>query len=287
MFVFLTILNDVFQTYLESLKKDLGEEGFKMILMLALLSWAGIFIILWLLLRGVFQMPSDPLFYASWFGLTLLTEISFTLLLIGLLNSTFFAANSIRNISFVVTAIYAAVFLGERYSVIQAGAVAVTAAGSLLFFKKGPKSYFKDNKGLFLILFSLLLTPLEYILYKSATLRTGSYYQFLTGRLVMDLVFFTLFFTVISVFWYRKNPFPAMASFAFRPLGVAFIIGTTATELLESWLIFKIPISLFTVLGTLSIPTAYFIGKLKYKEPFNKRYALGAMLIVFGVVLFL
>ncbi len=288
MFVFLALVNDIFKTYLDSLKRDLGEAGFKMVLILAINAWAGGLVILWLILRGQFQMPIDPFFYLLWFGLTLLTEISFTLMLAGMLNTTFFAATSLGNISFVMTTIYAAIFLKEKYTLLQFAAIIIAAVGMLLFFKGGfTRKLFRENKGVFLVLFSLLLTPLEYILYKAATLHASSYHQFLTGRLTMDLFFYTLFFVAITVVWYRKNPLPEIKSFIFSRSGSGYVLGHTLTELLESWLIFKIPISLFTMLGTLSIPTAYFIGRKKYKELLDWQHLSGAVLIALGVILFL
>jgi len=288
MFALIAVVNEFFKTYFDSLKRDLGEAGFKRVLILALTAWAGGLIILWLLLRGQFQMPSDPQFYMLWFGLTLLTEISFTLMLTGMLNTSFFAATSLGNISFVITTIYAAIFLKEKYTLLQAGAIIIAGIGTLLFFKIDfSKKLFTDNKGLFLILFSLLLTPLEYILYKAATLHASSYHQFLTGRLTMDLCFYTLFFLLVVLIWYRKNPLPDIVSFVCSGPGIGYVVGHTLTELVESWLIFKIPISLISMIGTLSIPTAYFIGRKKYQESLNWRHVGGAVLIALGVILFL
>jgi len=288
MFVALAIINNIFHTYLDSFKRDLGEAGFNMVLILALNAWAGGLILFWLLFRGQFQMPTDPMFYALWFGLTFLTEISFTLMLLGMLNTTFFAASSIANISFVMTALYAALFLHERYTWIQIVAIIMAGIGTLLFFKTNvSQRYFSDNKGLLLILFSLLLTPLEYVLYKAATLHASSYHQFLTGRLTMDLFFYTLFFVLVTGLWFRENPWPKVVSFFRNRKGPAYLVGHTATELLESWLIYKIPISLLTMLATLSVPTSYFVGRKKYQEQRDLRHVVGALLIIIGVIGFL
>ncbi len=287
MLVFVTILNNIFKTYLEALKRDLGKEGFKMILMLAVLSWMGIFLIVALVSLGEFQMPIDPLFYIYWLSLVFLTEISFTLFLLGMLDTTFFIASSLGNISFAITAVYAGFLLNETYATIQVEAIIIALVGSSLFFKKDDfKKLFIGNKGIFLILFSLLITPLEYVLYKSATLHSGSYHQFLTGRLTMDLVFFTLFFAITSFLFSKQNSISKISSFVSSRNALPFLVGMTCAELLESWLIFRIPISLFSILGTLSIPAAYFIGKKKYKESRDWYHILGATLIVLGVVLF-
>jgi len=288
MFSFLTFLKAIVSQYLDSLQRDLGQVGFNMVLIIEMLSLAGIVIVPGLIFAGQFQMPTDGMFYAHWFGVTLVAEITLTLTLLGLLNTSFFAASGFRNLGFAVTAVYAVLFLGEKYTTVQIVAVVIAVAGSLMFFNKGmTKSYFQANKGLFLILFSLLLHPLSAIFYKAATRHTSSYAQFLSGRLVMDLVFYSLFFVVIYAVWYRKSPWPAVAKFINSRTGLYFTVGSTVMNLLGSWLIFKIPISTFTVLSTVSIPTAYFIGRQKYKELFNWRHLCGATLIVLGVILFL
>src|SRR5262249_18315720 len=129
--------------------------------------------------------------------------------------------------------------------------------------------------------------PLEYILYKAASEHTNSYHQFLTGRLIMDFFCYSLFFGMFFLFYYRKNPIPKILSFIRSESGKVYLLGHTFTEFLESWLIFKIPISLFTLLTTLSIPISYFIGKRKYRESLYWPNVFGSVLIALGVVLFL
>ncbi len=287
MLYFLTLLNSVFQTYLQALKRDSAKGIFETIVLIAVLSWAGLLIALGLLAVGRFHMPVDPLFYVFWFALTFSTVITFTAFLLGMLNTTFFAANSFSNIGFAITALYALLILGEKYVPVQVGAIIITAVGSLLFFERGiSKGYFKENKGLLLILFSLLLSPLEYVLYKSATLHTANYDQFLTGRLTMDALFYSLFFALVAIFWYRKNPWPKITAVTASYAGIVFLIGTTLAELLESWLIFKMPVGIFVILGAISIPAGYLIGEIKYQEPIKPRYVVGSVLITLGIIIF-
>lgn len=171
MFVFLAIVNEVLKNFFDSLKKDLGGKGFEMALIIALNAWAGALLLFWLLATGQFQMPIDPLFYAYWLVLTFLTEISFALFLRGMLKTTFFAATSLSNISFVMTALYATFLLHEHYTLLQMAAIFLAGIGTVLFFKKSSsKNHFSENKGLWLILFSLVLTPLEYIFYLERSL---------------------------------------------------------------------------------------------------------------------
>lgn len=287
MLIILAILNSVFKTYVQSLERDLTKSVFVPTLLMAILSWVGLLLAGGLAVFGRFEMPGDLMFYVFWFALTLSTIITFTAFLLGMLSTTFFAANSFGNIGFAVTAFFAWIFLAEEYALIQVIAISTAAVGCLLFFEnKISKSYFRENKGLLLILFSLLLSPLEYIFYKSATLQTSTYDEFLTGRLVMDAFFYTLFFILITFFWYKKNPFSQIRSVAFSYVGIVFIVGCTLTELLESWIIFKMPVGIFTVLGTISIPAGYLIGRIKYKESIKPRYIVGSVLIIFAILLF-
>jgi drug/metabolite transporter (DMT)-like permease len=283
----LTVFNSIFQTYIQALSRDLAKGIFQPILLIALLSWAGLLLAGGLVVTDQFDMPGNPMFYIFWLALTFSTIITFTAFLLGMLNTTFFAASSFGNIGFAITAFFAWVFLAESYSQIQIVAILTALAGSLLFFeRKISKNYFKENKGLLLISFSLLLSPLEYIFYKSATLQTATYQEFLTGRLIMDTFFYTLFFVLITVFWYKRNPAPEIRSVVFSYSGAVFIVGSTLAELLGSWLIFKMPVGLFTVLGAISIPAGYLIGKVKYKELAKPRYVLGSVLIASSIILF-
>ncbi len=286
--IFLTLLNNVAETYLQSLKKDLAKNDFGSALLIASISWGGLVILAVLFLLGDFHMPHDPAFYLLWFAMALLTSIKFAFFVIGLKNTNFLAANTLPNVAFVTTVIYAALFLREPLSALQLVAVIVAVIGTSLFFSwKGFSKIITANKGFLFILFSLFIAPFGSIFYKAAVLHTNSYAQFLTGRLVMDFAYYTLFFLVVFVFWYRKNPisqsFLLSSSFA----GFAYIVGWTLTNLLDSWLIFLLPISLFTMLGTVSIPASYVIGKIKYKEKIKTKDAVGAVLIVGAVLLFL
>jgi drug/metabolite transporter (DMT)-like permease len=284
--VLLTLLNNVAETYLQSLKKDLAQDGFKTILLLVSISWASIPIALVLFLLGKFQMPADPLFYLLWLGVAVSASIKFAFFVIGLRNSKFLSANTLPNVAFVTTAIYAVLLLHESLSRAEVAAIIVAIAGTLFFFNwRSISTIFSENKGVGYILFSILLTPLGSIFYKSATLHTSSYAEFLSGRLVMDLGYYSLFFLLVFLLWYRKNPLKESASFGLSAAGIVYAAGWALTNLLDSWLIFLLPISLFTLLGTISIPVSYWIGRARYRERIEGEHVVGAILIAIAVVL--
>jgi len=286
--------NDLFNTYLGSLKRDLSKDGFETILLILSIALVGspIFMIV-LAVTGQFVMPTDPYFYLLWFGLTLLTVIQFSFFISGLVKAKFLAANTFANLAFVVTTFYAMIFLRESVGPLQAMAVGMAAIGALFFFDwkalsqvGKPGADTSSNAGLFMILFSLFLSPFGSILYKAATLHAATYAQFLTGRLTMDLGYYLLFFFIIFAFWHKKSPLPRMFSFVSTWPGVIFMVGSALANLLDSYLTYKLPLPLLTIIGTIAIPAGYFVGHIKYKEKIEARYVWGAAFIMLAVVLF-
>lgn len=284
----LTLLNKAAQTYLQSVKKDLTKTGFESIILIASISWIGILILFGLIISGQFSLPMDPFFYVFWLALALVTTIQFILFVSGLIKTNFFAANSVAQISFVITIVYAVLFLHEPITLIQGIATTIALVGAMLFIKWRRDKIATDsnNQGLLLILFSLFISPLGVIFYKAAVNHTSSYSQFLTGRLIMDALYYTLFMLVLFLVWYRKNPLPVISSYISSRAGLTFMIGSAALNLLDSWLIYKLSVINFTILGTITIVASYIIGRLKYKEKTSLRFAIGGILIMLGVILF-
>lgn len=281
----LTIFSTLVVTYTSSLKKDLADNGFEIILLIVSIAWIDLFILLGVYLLGWFQMPSDPMFYLFWSGLTLLYTIQFSLFIFGLKHSKFLAANTFPSLGFVFTALYAFIFLGEELSTLKILALCLATAGALLFFDWRSKT--RNNKGLLVIILSLLCSPFLDIFYKAASLHTHSFGEFLTGRLVMDFVYYTAIFLAVFIFWYRKNPWSSVKAFVSQRKSWTYMVSTAAVSLLDSWLIFMMPISTFTMLRRVSIPAGYVIGKYKYGERIEPRYVIGGILIIVAIVMFL
>lgn len=281
----LNLFNTIVLTYTNSLKKDLAKQGFEIILLIVSIAWVDLIVLAGVYFSGWFKMPSDPLFYLFWSGVTFVYTIQFTFFIIGLKHSVFLAANALPSVGFVVTTLYAVIFLQERLSFLQIGAVVLAVVGSMLFFDWKSRTHV-NNKGLLIILFSLVLSPFINIMYKAASIHTDSFSQFLTGRLVMDFVYYSLIFFLMFAFWYRKNPWPNTIKFFQSGKGWVYMILLVLVSLLDSWLIFLMPISLFTMLRTISVPTGYMVGNMKYKERIEARFVFGGIFIVAGVILF-
>ncbi len=280
----LVVFNSVVQTYLQSLKRDLATNGFEAIILNASISWVGApVILLALYLLGTLDLPDEPLFYILWVGVATITVVKFTFFVIGLQRSVFLAANTFAGLQFAMIALYAVIFLNETITGIQAVALAIAFLGALLFFRWRQPEH---NMGILLILFSILLAPLGSIFYKAASLHTNSYHQFLTGRLTMDIICYSSFLLLMFIFWYRRNPLPRIRAFLSTKQGFIYTAGWATTNLIDSWLIFSLPISLYAMLDTVSIPASYLIGRAKYKERISVRFGIGAVLIIVAIILF-
>lgn len=288
MLYILTLLNKAAQTYTRSLQKDLAKTGFDSVLVITSISWAGVLILLGLVVLNKFQLPSDPYFYLYWFILVFIVTIQFYFFSAGLVRTQFYSANSISHTSFVITIIYAVIILNESITSMQIFAVVIAVIGSLLLFEwhKQAKQALKRNSGLFLIMFALLISPFSTILLKTAVYHTDSYAQFLTGRLVLDAIYYSLFLAVLYIFWYRRNPAGSIISFFKSRQGLTFMFGTALLNLVDSWLIYKLPVVTFTILGTIAIVAGYVISRLKYKEPIYFKEIFGGVLIILSIIVF-
>lgn len=288
MFTLLALLTKSAQTYTRSLQKDLVGQGYNSILVISSISWVGVLILLALVLLGKFQLPTSPTFYVYWFILVFIVTIQFYFYSKGLANSQFYSANSISHISFVITIFYAVLFLKESISPAGIVAIVIAVIGSLLLFKwQGrAKNAFKQNMGLIFIIFALLISPASTVLLKSAVLQTNSFSQYLTGRLVLDLIYYSAFLCVLYVFWYRRKPGKSIKEFFKSKQGLIFMFGTAVANLVDSLLIYRLPVVTLTILGTVGIVAGYVIGRVKYKEPIYFREALGGALIVLSIIIF-
>lgn len=285
----LTLFSSTLKTYFQSLKKDLSLAGFDPTLLVASISWVSLILLLGLGLMGNFQLPTDPLFYFYWFFLTLIATSGYILFVKGISHAQFMAANSFSHLGFVMTAVYAYLILDEVLSLQKILAIILALIGALLFFewRTVDKTAILQNRGLLLILFSVILGPLSLIFYKLAIAHTSSYYQFLTGRFVMDFVYGTMFFLLFFRFVIHKNPFKQSLKFVSSTPALVFMFGMALVNTLDSWLIYKLPVSWFALLGIIAIPAGYLISKVKYHEVIKTKHILGGVLIVIALFLFM
>src|SRR6266404_5044735 len=155
------LVQNIIQTYTDSLRKDLANKGFEVILLIVSSVWFNGLFFLILAALGRFWLPTDPLFYLFWLGVAVLYTIQFMFFITGLKQALFLSANVFPNLSFLLTTVYAVALLHESVSRNQIITIAVALADSLLFFEwtSSNSESLRQNKGLFFVIFSAVLSP--------------------------------------------------------------------------------------------------------------------------------
>lgn len=282
----LATLYHIIQTYFQSLKRDLANSGHSKLTIICLVNFVGHPVILVaLLLLNKIELPSSPWFYLSWLGVVVIALIQNSFLILGLIKTNFFGANSLASLSFVTTSLYAVLFLGETLNFHQVIALSMAFVGVMLLVT--PKQHKKKlvwDWGLLFILFSLLIKPFGTIFYKFSALQTATYSELLTGRLVMDLIYYGIIYSLIFSLYFKKSPYLESKKMLRDSVGLKYVIGYNLLTLFNSWLIFKLPVTTLIVLSTISVPVSYFISKKKYIEKSHPKVVLATLLIVVSMV---
>ena len=142
------------------------------------------------------------------------------------------------------------------------------------------------DRGLLLIFGSIIVGGLAWVAYKFATVHAESYYSFLSGRFVGDLIAWTIAW-LISLKLMKRSPEAELKSLFGTRTGFVMAMGVAVSTLVDSWLIYNLPLSTLAIVGTVAFPASYLLSKLKYKEKITLRMWAGASLIVASVILFL
>jgi len=240
-----------------------------------------------LLTLGFFVLPSDPLFYFYWFLMVAISAAELTLNMWGLVKSSFFGVRVVGSLSFIVSSLAAVLFIGEYVSFLQYLAIGLTLVGVILFmWPKGKSLTLKNlDTGIVFVVISVILSGLSLVPYKLATLHTPDYTTFLTGRIVGDLIAWNAIW-LVSLLWIKRSPIRELKNLLSTKESFMLIAGASGSNLLTSWLIYKMPVTDLSILGTLGIITSYFLGSYTYKEKLTKRMWFGAVFIVVSITIF-
>lgn len=241
-----------------------------------------------LLALGLFTLPTDPTFYLSWFGMIVLSSFSLVLQIWGLLKTKFLGEEIIWKLGFLMSSLAAILLLGEQVTEMQAIAMGI-ATLAILFFawpKQITKTSFTLDKGVLFVVLALFIDAFSTILYKNAALHASTYEAFLTGRFVGDLVGWTIVWVVGLVFVSKLNPLKELRRCIQSPGGKWMIVGVAATNIIDSFLIYKLPVVTFAILGTLIIPSAFLFSRFKYGETMTRHMWIGTGLGIMATLLF-
>lgn len=288
MLILLTVINNLLAPYWDTYKKYLSKQGFASLTVICspnLIEHSiGIIVLLSL---GLFVLPTDIHFYLYWFLMVIISAVELTLNIWGLVKSSFFGVRVVGSLSFVVSSISAVFFIGEHLSLLQYLSIVVAIFGVVLFtWPKNQSLHFKNiDKGIVFVFFSVILSGVSLIPYKMATFYTPNYTTFLTGRIVGDLIAWNLVW-IISLLWIKRSPLVELKRLMRTKEALILIVGASSANLLGSWLIYKMPVTELSILGTLGIITSYFIDRNKYNNHLTTRMWIGTSCIIFSIWIF-
>ena len=288
MLIFLTILNKITGPYWNTFRKSLGQKNIDP---LTITHAPGLFGhpigIAILVFIGIFSLPSNANFYIFWFAMIAVAALVSIWTIWGLLETDFFAVQVIGSLGFVSTSIFAFLILGEVVNKVQIFSIFLAFFGVAIFsWPHRVKGKIKIDKGLVFVILAVLLSGLAAVFYKLASEYTSSYSSFLSGRFVGDLIGWSIVWIVI-LFFSKKNPIKDMSKCVKDRDGLFLIGAVTISTLLDSWLIYKLPISTIAIIGTLAFPSSYFISRIKYNERISAKKWAGTVFIIVAVFLFI
>jgi len=290
MLIFLTIIHNLAQPYWDTLKKYLAKEDISSLTIIHSPNLIGHPIgIVILLASGLFIIPVDIHFYLFWFGMITIAAISLTLHIWGLVESKFFAVQILSKLGFVVSSVAAVLVIGEDLTKLQINALILGVIGISFFAwpQQLSRSSLVWDRGVIFVIISVILSGFAAVFYKMATFYTPDYATFLSGRFVGDMIGWSFIWIVISIVLLKRNPFNELIRCVKNKSGLILIVGTAASTLLSSWLIYQLPVTTFVMLGTLTIPAAYLFSRFKYKENMTPRMWIGTIFIIGSVGLFI
>lgn len=275
--------------YLDSLRKNIAERSVSSLTILHAPNIVGHPIGVGILLAiGLFSVPTDLTFFLWWFCVVAASALSLVWMMRGLLETHFFAVQVLIRSNFLSSSLAAMVILGERVTAVGIVSFALAALGICLFAwpHRAADTKIVWDRGVIFVILSLILFGLSVVFYKIAAIHAPDYTTFLTGRLLGDLIFWSVIWIIGVSTIGKKNPFEDLKRCISDREGLPMIAGIIASTLAASWLIYVLPVTTFAMLGTLAIPGAYFWSRIRYREHVTLRMWIGTGCIVIAIFLF-
>ncbi len=288
MLIFLAVVNSLISPYWDTYKKHLSKKGLASLSIICspnLIEHSiGVIVLLSL---GLFVVPKEPQFYLYWFLMVIISAAELTLNIWGLVKSSFFGVRVVGSLSFVVSSIAAVLFIGENLRAMQYVSIVIAIVGVVLFtWPKGSNLRLKNiDKGIIFVFVSVILSGVSLIPYKMATFYTPDYSTFLSGRIIGDLVAWNLVW-LASLMWMKKPLVSEVKKLVSTRDALILMSGASGSNLLMSWLIYKMPITDLSILSTLGIVTSYFLSTYKYEDKLTPRMWTGSICIICAIGIF-
>lgn len=287
MLIFLSIIDNLLKPYWDTLRKKLALDDVAPLTITHAPNLVGHPLgIIILLVSGLYLWPQNPKFFLFWFILIGISALSSILNIWALTKTKFFGVQIIGRLGFVATTIFAVLILGEQLNGLKIFALLLAIVGVIIFAWPKNVKHYKLDYGIWFAIIAVILGGLASVFYKMATFCTPNYATFLTGRFVVDLVGWTMVW-LLSLIVIKRNPITELKNCFYNRSGQLMVVGFTLITLLDSWLIYKLPISLLAILSTLVFPASYFFSRFKFKEKITLQMWLGTILIIISVIFFI
>lgn len=288
MLTFLTIISKGSGPYWNMIRKQLAEEKIAPLTITHAPNLIGHPIgILLLIFLGMFVLPTDPMFFLFWFGMITISSVVSIFIILGLLKTKFYTTQIIGSLGFVSSAVFASLFLGEQLTSIKIFCLLLAVLGVIFFsWPKTTDKFFAFDQGIIFTVLAVILGGLASVLHKFSTFHVSSPSALFTGRFIGDLIGWTLVW-LVSMWIIKRNPVNDLSNLIRKQHGKIFIVGVIVSTFIDSWLVYKLPISTIAMVGTITFPVSYFLSSFKYKERITPLMWLGTICIIVSIILFL
>ena len=281
----LVILNSISDIWLHSVKKDLTNAGVHPIFtaIIPLICFHP-FILAGLYFSGYWSLPTNIEFYLYFCSMCSLYLFGSYLLLNGLTKTNFASANAILSTNVVFQTILAVLILNEKVS--STGMLCFVVI-SLLLAKINflDKFKFKADRGTLLVTAAVLAFAFTTIFFKKSSTLTSSFNQFLTGRTLVDFMFYStsqLLLPMLS----KKKISENYRYFFQTNLSSLYLLVFNLVATISTVLYFYLNVTTIVVLATIAYPVSFFIGMKKYQEKYEPVVIIENLIIVLAVIVF-
>lgn len=280
------ILNASLGLWANSIKKDLTNAGVHPVFTAVIPMLLGHpFLLLAVYLSGYWSLPTSAEFYAYFFALCSLYIAGSYLALYGLTKSNFASANAILSTGVVFQTILAVILLDEKISAFGIACFIILTL-TLIKINFLDKFKFKLDQGSLLITISVLILALGVIFFKKSATLTNSYGQFLTGRTLSDLIFYSGFHLLLP-FFNKKSIKENYAHFFSTQSAWLYIFVFNIIATVNTVLYFYLNASTIVILSAITHPISFFIGRKKYQEKYTLTIIIENLIIILAIIGFL
>lgn len=238
-----------------------------------------------LIISNKFSLPTNPGFYYvfTW-GCGLYLLFSY-LTYFGLSKSHFGLSNTIIATAVIWQSICAVIYLDETFTTIQwLCFIAVALLTFDLNFKNKSLGF---DRGLLLVFLGVICSAILVTNYKYSSTLTNTYWEFLSGRVVVDFIFYATALAIYFLVNFKKQPTQSLKVLFNSRIGLIYVLIQSINTTAGSVFYFYLPASQIALITTLVTPLSFLLSRFKYHEPISREVIFKSFLIIIFIGLFL